>query len=169
MAAAYSIGSTANKKSSFRRLKKENTYRKNIPLLPQGFFAFDTGAQTVATTNVDDAGDALFTFQFPADCYLYDLQVTVTDLDSDGSAALVFDVITSTTGASGGTEVVLINDTTIGQAGGSDELDRNGGLMLSDVSEKYLGIKVATASATAAAGTIRFKGIIHIGSPITGF
>ena len=166
MAAAYSIGSTANKGATWRRLMQETRYANNVPLDPKGLFAFDTGAQTVAATNTDDVGDALFTFQFPNDCYLYDLQVTVTDMDA--GTDLVLDVITSDTGASGGTEVVLINDTTIGQAGGSDELDRNLGYMLKDVSGLYLGIKTGVAG-SGVAGTVRFKGIVHIGSPVTGF
>lgn len=168
MAAAYSIGSTANKRSTWRLIKHATNYTNNVPFDPQGFFAFDTGAQALAATNVDDADDAKFTFQFPDNCYIYDLQATVTDLDGDAAPALVFDVITSTTGASGGTEVVLINDSDAGQAGGSDELDRNSGHMFRDVSGLYLGIRVVTPAATPAAGTIRFKGIIHVGSLITG-
>lgn len=168
MAAGAQILTSANKRSTFRRLKQATNYRNNISFDPVGLYAFDTGAQTVAATNTETANDLLFTFQFPNDCYLYDLQVTVTDLDS--GANLVFDVITSDTGASGGTEVVLINDTSIGQTGGSDELDRNNGLMLSDVSGLYLGIKVGTgAAAGAQAGTIRFKGLLHMGAPLTGF
>lgn len=169
MAAGYQLLSVANKRAVWRRFMQDARRKNAVPLDPQGFYAFNTGAQTVEATNVETAADALFVFQFPNDCYLYDLQVTITDIDTDGSPAAVFDVLTSTTGASGGTEVVLINDSTIGQAGGSDELDRNSGHMFRDVSGLYLGIKMATGAATAAAGTITFKGIVHIGAPITGF
>jgi hypothetical protein len=167
MAAGYQIATTANKRTTWRQIMKDTRYSANVPLDPVGLYAFNTGAQTVAITNTETIADALFTFQFPNNCYLYDLQVTFSALDA--GSTLVVDVITSTTGASGGTEVVLINDSTAGQAGGSDELDRNTGHMLRDVSGLYLGFKVGAAATTVAAGTVTFKGIIHIGSPVTGF
>lgn len=166
MAAAYDA-TAANKKAFFRNLKRVNAYDKNVKYDPTGVFAFNTGAKTVATTNIDDAGDAVFFVQFPSNTYLIDLQYTFTDVDD--ATAFVWDAVTSTTGASGGTEVVLINNSTAGQAAGSDELDRNAGHFLRDVSNLYLGFKVDTASGTPAAGTLTIKGLVYIGDIVTGF
>lgn len=166
MAAAY-VSTAANKRAFFRQLKRVNNYRQNVKNDPGGIFGFSTGAQTVATTNIDDADDAMFFIQFPNNTYLLNLQYTWTDVDS--ATAFVWDAVTSTTGASGGTEVVLINDSTTGQAAGSDELDANAGHVLRDVSNLYLGFRVVTAAGTPVAGTVTIKGTVLIGDLVTGF
>lgn len=168
MAAGTQYLDSANSKSFMRLLKKENNYRQNIRFDPAGFFAFDSGAQTVATTNTETIADELFVLKFPDNTYIYDLQVTVTDLDSDGTPTLELDHIVEN---SAGTETILINGSgsTIAEAGGSDDMDRGAGNMFKDVSNQYLGFKVRTAAATPAAGTVRYKGIIYIGAPLTGF
>lgn len=160
MAAGTAYSSIANAESFYRKAKRITAVQKNPNLRPVGVYAFDSGADTVATTNTETADDELFTLKFPDETYLISLQATATDLDSNVAPALVFDVIVED---SAGTEVVLINDTTIGQAGGSDELDANSGHILRDVSNHYLGFKVGTGAATAAAGTIRYKGLVWIG------
>lgn len=60
---------------------------------------------------------------------------------------------------------MLINDTTVAQGGTSDELDLGLNLFGVDVSMMKLGLRVVTGAATAAAGTVRFKGLILIGLP----
>ena len=145
---AYTFYSIASRQARLERLPDET---------PRGVFAFSTGAVDIATTNVDDAADQVFFLTFPGKAYLMDLQVTAEDLD-DGTD-LVFDVIVEN---SAGTEVVLINDTTIGQAGGSDRLDADGHL-LRDVSNQMLGIKIVTAAGTPAAGAITLKGVVWLG------
>ena len=165
MAADTQILSSANKKSFWRKIMQQTRYGYSVPLDPGGLYAFDTGAATVAATNTETADDELFVLQFPDGAYLVNLQVTLTDLDSHGTPTLVLDHIVEN---AAGTEVVLISGSTVGQAAGSDELDANGGHLLRDVGGMYLGFKVSTGAATAAAGTVRYKGLIWIGSPITG-
>jgi len=160
MPAGTAYSSIANSDSFFRKAKRITAVHKNPNLRPVGLFAFDSGADTVAATNTETAGDELFTIKFPDETYLLSLQVTASVLDSNGIPALVFDTIVED---SAGSETVLINDSTIGQAGGSDELDANAGHILRDVSNQYLGFKVATGAATAAAGTIRYKGLVWMG------
>jgi len=147
---AYTFASIAKRQMRDERLPDDHL---------RGSFSFTTGARTVAATNTETEADELFVLTFPEKCYLEHLLVTITDVDTNATPTLVFDVIVEN---SAGTEVVLINDATIGQAGGTDELDAN--LFLTDVSEKKLGIKVVTGSATAAAGTITFKGRVWLGN-----
>lgn len=114
----------------------------------------------IPTTSSDEADDEYFFFTFPKKAYLVDLQVTAEALDGHATPTVVFDVISET---SGGTETVLINDTTVGQAGGSDRLDADGGHLLRDVSLQKLGIKIETGAATAQAGDVTLKGFFWAG------
>jgi len=159
----YRMGSSV---SGGHKLKRVNAYDKNVKYDPTGVFAFNTGAKAVATTNIDDIGDAMFFVQFPANTYLLDLQYTWSDVDS--ASLFQWDGVTSTTGASGGTEVTLISNSTVGRTAGSDELDADQGHFMRDVSNLYLGFKV-DAAATAVAGTLTIKGLVYIGDVVTGF
>lgn len=133
--------------------------KTNAPYRPNGFYAFDTGtAISVPTTSSDGAADEYFVITFPANCRLIELLYTSAVRDTGATPALVEDVIVEN---SAGTEVVLINDTTVGQAGGSDDLDAN--LRYLDVSGMKLGVKVVTGGATPAAGNIRFRGTVLLG------
>ncbi|HAM56169.1 MAG TPA: hypothetical protein DCQ64_12505, partial [Candidatus Rokubacteria bacterium] len=69
---------------------------------------------------------------------------------------LVFSITVQTPGGGGAGEVVLIATTTIGQAGGNDELDLNLDPVNLAVGGKELVLKVTTASATPAAGTLTY-------------
>lgn len=164
MAAGTQTLTTANKKAFWRKIKQATNYSYNVPLDPGGLFAFDSGSQTVAATNTETQDDELFVLQFPDGAYLVDLQVEFSDLDT--GANLIVDTIVET---SGGTETVLITGTNP-QSAVKDELDANAGHLLRDVGGQYLGFKVTTGAAGGAqAGTVRYKGLIWIGTPLTGF
>ena len=165
MAAATTFGNAATSSLFWRQMKRALNYRNNVRLDPLGggLFAFDTGAVTISTDKVDDIGDEHYVLRFPDQTYLVALQVTSTEMDT-GVDALVMDFQTQT---SGGTEAKLITGSTIGQGGGSDELDANLGSSLLDVSNLYLGHEVTTDAATPAAGTLRYKGLVWMGAPIS--
>ena len=157
---------TVNNKSFARKLSHVANSQSAAPARPQGVYYFDSGEVTAVAAQAGDAGDQLFAFTFPANCRLLALQYKTTDRDTNGAPALVEDIIAET---SGGTETVLINDTTVGQGGTSDELDLGLNLFGVDVSGMKLGLRVVTGAATAAAGTVRFKGLIVIGAAEYGF
>lgn len=160
MPASTVIAATANDQTFYRGAKVINNGMFAAPLRPLGIYPFDTGAVTVATTSLDDIGDEVFVVKFPDNCYLGDFQITVTDMDSNATPTLVFSVITEN---SAGTEVVYTATTTIGQGGGTDEPDLGVQVLGKEVSNLYLGIKVTTAAATAAQGTVRIKGLVWLG------
>ena len=166
MAAGTAYTASYNVENFTRLCRKITGVRKNPNLMPAGVYMFDSGSQTVAATNTETAADELFSLVFPGDCFLIGLQVQVSDLDSNGAPAIVFDVNAQT---SAGVNTTLINDTTIGQAGGYDELDANVGAYLLDVSNQKLGFKIVTGAATAVAGTVRYKGLVYIGPKAENF
>lgn len=117
---------------------------------------------TVATTQINEIGDDVLLFgPFPSGSYFITdtLIVTASDIDSGGTPAVVLDFGVSD--SDGVIDTVLIDDTSIGQTGGSDATDEAvkhvAGLL--DVGGKYITCTVVTAPATAAAGTIRAKGL----------
>lgn len=143
------------------KLNRVQNAKTNAPYRPNGIYAFDTGSTlSVPATSSDDTGDEYFVITFPANCLLLGLRYTSADRDTNATPALVEDVIVEN---SAGTEVVLINDTTVGQAGGDDLIDTGTDLYMMDVSGQKLGIKNVTGAATAAAGNIRFRGLVYIG------
>lgn len=162
MAASTTTLSTANAESFDRVSRRVTAIQKNPNLKPQGVYAFDSGALTVATTAIDETNDEHFGLKFPGDTYLIDLQATATDMDTGN--AVVLDVIVED---DAGTEVVLINASTIGQGAGSDELDADGGHLLRDISNHFLGFKVETLATTPVAGTIRYKGLVWRGNLVS--
>jgi hypothetical protein len=126
-----------------------------------------TYKQVIALVAGDlDASDETPVFAFPDNTYLLRLDVKSTDLDTDGTPAVLLDFITED---SAGTEVVLINDSTIGQAGGNDELDTNLDPSARDVSNKSIKLKVATAPDAAQAGTLTAYATVVFGGVITSF
>lgn len=150
---------------NFREYLLRNTKtRKLTNELPHGVYAFTFEAE-VPTTSTDEADDEYRLGYFPNNynIYLVDLQVTTDDLDTNATPTAVFDVITD----DGSSEVVLINDSTVMQGGGSDRLDADGGHLLRQVDGKWIGIKMATEAATPAAGTVTLKGLVYVGTPIT--
>jgi len=154
-----------NAYTAYALAKKEVRKQKLLDDKARGLFAFTTTAE-VPTTSLDTQNDEYFFFTFPAqtNCYLVALEVTTDDLDAHATPALVFDVNIEN---AAGTEVTLINNTTIGQGGGSDLLDADGGHILRDVTGQKLGIKIVTIAATAAEGTVTLKGLFWAGDPIS--
>jgi hypothetical protein len=164
MAAATSTATSANKASLWRKLQRVTAARATKNLRPTGLYLIEASA-AVATTNVDDANDELRIVEFPdGQVYLLDLKVELTDCDTNGAPALVVDFITD----DGSTEAVLINDSTIGQAGGTDDLDANVDMDNLEVGGKFLAMKVVTAAATAAAGTVTVRALVYI-DPVTSW
>lgn len=106
---------------------------------------------SLATTNIDNADDGVVFYQFPSAAYLWDLSVYATDMDTNATPTLVFDV--GIGDSDGAVDTVLINDTTIGQGAGRDDLDATVQKWV-NCSSKYLMIDIVTAAATAAAGTL---------------
>lgn len=141
-----------------RKANKVQNAKANAPYRPIGVVPFDTGNLSVPSTSSNDVGDEYFAITFPANCRLLMLRYTSADRDTNATPLLKDDVIVEN---SAGTEIVLISDSTIGQAGGEDELDAN--LSFTDVSSMKLGIKIDTAAGTAATGNIRFRGLVLLG------
>lgn len=159
MAAATRTASTANAQSLVAQLQREKREDTGFQWLPEGFYVFER-VVSLLTTNLDDANDEVYLALMPLNTYLVHLQVTMTDVDTHATPTLVFDINTD----DGSTEVTLIDGSTIGQGGGSDELDANGGHYLRDISGKYIALKVATGTATGAAGTITLKMMVWRGT-----
>lgn len=127
------------------------------PTKPLGLFEFDSGSITSASTQ-HQQDDIIYAFTFPDNCRLVDLVYISGDKDSDGSPAIVEDVVLTDTA---GSHVVIINDTTVGQAGGTALIDTAKKFV--DCSNQKLGVKIVTSAATSQASTIRFKGIVSVG------
>lgn len=85
---------------------------------PSGYWL--SGRYTLATTNLDDTDDKVILDKLPARARIMDGFVIVDDLDS--STGLVWDLSTATA-VDGTVGTVLISNSTVGQAAGSDELD----------------------------------------------
>jgi len=163
MAASIVTGVSANSSVFTRQL--EAAQRKRVtshPMRPVGFYPFES-TTAIATTSLDDVNDEVYLVKFPENCYLLgsSLVVTATDMDTNATPTLVFDINIDT----GLSESTMVNNSTIGQAGGTDYSEATGipeGLI--DVGGDYLGMKVVTAAATGAAGTITVQGIVYVGS-----
>lgn len=163
MAASTTTQPAANSEHFLRKLKALVRSRLDRNLKPTGSFMFDTGSITI--TNFNEQDDKILALQFPDNCLIEDLFATVSDLDTNGAPAVVLHVISQTTG---GAETNLIASSTIGQGSGTDALDES--KKYTDVSNQYLGIKVATAPATAAAsGTLRLQGKVIVGASGSGY
>ena len=112
------------------------------------------GVVTIPTTALDDVGDKVVLFTYPAVAQLWGLKIKATDMDTNVAPGLVFDITVQTPAGAG--EVVLISGATIGQAGGKDELDLNLDPVDLAVGGKQLCLKTTTVSATPAAGTLTY-------------
>lgn len=114
--------------------------------------------QTIALAVADlDAADSTPILVFPPRAYLLGLRVKLTDVDG-GAGAPTFDVKSGST--------VLISESTIGLAGGSDEMDLDIDPTLLDVAGQTLSYAQVVAPTTPAAGTltvyatVNFDGVI---------
>lgn len=111
---------------------------------------------SLAATQVDNTNDQVLCYLFPDRAYLWGgadgLRVKATDMDT-GTPALTMNF---GIGDSDGTiDTTLINASTIGQAGGVDEIDTGKDPWI-DVGGKYLIMDVGTAAGTEAAGSLEF-------------
>lgn len=114
---------------------------------------------TIPATSVDDVNDIQRLWQFPAGAYIWDLRATPSDMDT-GAAALVYSLLV--TDAADSTLVTLVSGSTNGQAAaGSDRI--LSAAVGKFVGGSYLSLKVTTAAATPAAGTIKVVGLISLG------
>lgn len=112
--------------------------------------------QTITLATADlDAADSTDILVFPQHCYLTGLLIKVTELDT-GVDAITFDVKVDTD--------VLINESTVGQAGGNDELDANLDPAILDVSGSTLKFVVSTGpgTANAAGGTLTVYAFVNL-------
>lgn len=163
MAAGITISPQANAEMFYREAKKIQNKRMVAPMRPDGLYAVNSGAVTIATTDIDDVGDEVRLLKFPDQCYLLPttLSVTATDMDSNATPLLAFDINTD----DGSTEVQYIAATTIGQSSGSKQAAADKAQLV-DVSNLYLSLKVTAAAATGVAGTVTAKCLVYLGTPI---
>lgn len=140
--------------------------RKNTgsPQRPQGL---EEIAVTVGllTTDIDDIGDNVALFQFPANCRLWGLSLEVDDLDTHATPTITFDIALSAA-AAGTSQTVLINDSTAAQGGGVDGIDAMTYIGY-DVSNMYLCFQCAAAASTGAAGDIVIRALVYTTDPAT--
>lgn len=115
--------------------------------------AFNVIAQKFTILASDlDAGDIVRLWKFPAGAFILDWRSTPSDMDTGGSPALTYSVLT--TDDSDTTKVTIVSLSTNGQAAaGSDSI-------IAAVKGRYVGNqwlcwKTGTAAATAAAGTLK--------------
>lgn len=87
-------------------------------------------------------------FKVPAGFVITSLSVTVSDLDTGGSPALVFAIGDSVD------DDRFITGATTGQAGGTNTSLATAGIRYAFTAETEIVFKATTAAATAAAGTI---------------
>lgn len=121
--------------------------------------------KSIPTLYGDDVNDEYFVFTAPDNCRLWQLRYVVSGAGLDTGTTLVEDVIAEN---SAGTEIVLINDTTISQAGGAITLDN--ARIGTDVSNMKIGLKVDTAATGLATGiTVTFSGIVGLGVSNYGY
>jgi hypothetical protein len=120
-----------------------------------------TVIKKISTTTALAINDLLKACFLPAGCRPVLLEVQTTDLDGHGTPELVMDFgIFDADGTTLGT--VLINDSTVGQAGGDDVLDAATLDNLNDwtvdyINNRYVGGKIIAAAATPAAGSVYVK------------
>ncbi len=108
-------------------------------------------------TTAIDGTDSILLYKFPDDHDVYllrdatnDLRVKVDGLDSGAGLKWDFGIATSSDGV---IDTVLINDSTVGQAAGTDLLDATG--LPLKVDGNYFVMTLVTAAATAVEGTVQ--------------
>jgi len=129
-------------------------------LADQNYTGFLSGSAVAETriinldVGVDNlADDAKWRFlRVPANTIILSAHIEVSDLDSGGSPALTLDL--EAEDVDGGNTTTLLNNSTAGQAGGSDSADT--ALPLFGLAKDfYIQARVETVPATAAAGTAK--------------
>lgn len=139
-----------------RSIRRYITHKNSNPGERFGLIPFDSGSITVPSTSLQD-DDALLLFKFPPNCRVAQLEATLTDMDTKATPELVF-ALALHDGSTQGTS--LISGSTVGQGGGV--CSAGSGLLSYDASEQYLAFCPSTSAGTAAAGTIRVRGLLLI-------
>ena len=135
--------------------RKQRSTASHGPGYPSGYKILK---QTVSLAATDlQNGDSVDILVFPQDCYLQGLRIKATELDT-GVDALTFDIRVDSD--------VLINNSTIGQGGGSDEMDSNIDPTLLDVSGSTLKFVPETSAGLGAAGTLTVYAYVLLNSVI---
>lgn len=94
------------------------------------------------------AGDIIQMLEVPIGATILDVWLSCTDIDTNGAPAVVLSV------GDGGDVDRFILDSTIGQAGGYARLNNTAGAAYTYTADDTIDVKVVTAAATKAAGTI---------------
>lgn len=104
----------------------------------------------LATAMLDNANDDVGLFYVPKGCIPIVAMLSLTDVDTNGSPALVVDV------GDASDEDRIIAATTIGQASGVTNDIALAGFMYKYTSQTQLRAYIKTAAGTAATGTLNF-------------
>ena len=113
---------------------------------------------SAATTTSLAANDTLTGPSIPAGAYLVGVTLMSTDIDSNGSPTVLFDVGIS------GSATKFISGSNIGQAGGVATMGGTTGLGYSPTTDTPVIVTCNTAAATKVAGTVTL-GIFYTNSP----
>ena len=165
MTASTVTAAVANADSLDRRLKGiTRTQRLLKNDAPQGLYFISQSAEA-GTASLDETADIFEVLKFPSNrsVYIMAMEMTCDDLDSGATPALTLDAVAY----DGSTTKTFISGSTAGQGGASDTMDADLGLMSYDVGGYYLGTKVGTGAATAAAGTIKFNVLVYVGDIVS--
>lgn len=161
--AAATTDTTASTQKDGRKLFQAGLFRSQEDKAPEGAIVpFATAPLTVPTTALDDVGDILrISPLLAAGTVVWGFRGTISDVDTNGSPALVYDVVVIN--EAGTTLFTLVSSSTKGRTGGTDVMD--GALLGRNIgtSGGYIALKVTTAAATAAAGTYKWAGLFSIG------
>lgn len=115
---------------------------------------------TIPTTATDEASDILRLIKFPPGAYLWDFRGTPSDMDSDGTPAIVYSILT--TDDSDVTKVTIVSGSTNAQAAaGSDVI--LGAARGRYVGNQWLVWKTTTPADVAVAGTYKAFVVFSIG------
>jgi hypothetical protein len=136
-AATQSLSATAWKQANF------------VPNMGEGggLHVYEIPAVTVATTAIDEQDDIFEIGYIPAGIRVHGFIVSATDMDTHGTAALVYKLRIA------GTDVVT--GVTIGQSAATDAFYL--GSPVTTTALSVVDAKVTTAAATAAQGTVKVR------------
>lgn len=150
--AAATVNSAAASYETKRICLTAKRHRAGAKL--SGEHLIHVAAGTIPATSVNDANDiwVLLDLRDIPEVYLTGRgQITLPELDT-GTNLLVWDLVVIN--ADDSVDKVLINDSTIGRAAGTDEFDVDAGLVGYNVGGKRIAMKTVTAANVAAAGAV---------------
>lgn len=141
----------ALKASVAEAIRKTTRSRNNVDNRPNSIYLLKVTKALTSTALFDEADDTLLMFQFPANCRLLDWGLNVTDLDVHATPTLKYEVIL--TDSDGVEDTSLALNAAVQAAAGyipRSDYVATVGLPGLDVSEKYFGVNIEAAPATAA-------------------